>query len=82
MARLLFVTPAFQMFGIITFDILPAASSVFMILLFVGYIFASVGMSLYGGCKFSILAYLCSFFLSSYIRLVSILTFLLLLSVS
>jgi len=48
-ARLLFSSPAFQMFGIISFDILPAARSVFMILLFLGYIFASVGMFLYGG---------------------------------
>ena len=55
LGRLFFVSQApFQMFGTITLDILPAATSVFMILLFIGYFYAWVGMSLYGGCKCSL----------------------------
>ena len=40
------------MFGTISVDIIPAASSVFMILLFIEYLFASMGMFLYGGRTF------------------------------
>ena len=53
LGRLLIAFNSFQMFGMITVDIIPAASSVFMILLFILYFFASVGVLLYGGCKFS-----------------------------
>ncbi|MGK3745810.1 MAG: hypothetical protein ACI8RD_008179 [Bacillariaceae sp.] len=63
LGRLLFAIKAFQMFGTITVDIIPAASSVFMILFFVEYFFASMGVFLYGGCKFSVLIALYSSFL-------------------
>jgi len=49
LGRLLFVIKPFQMFGTISVDIVPAAGNVFMILLFIEYVFASVGMFLYGG---------------------------------
>ncbi|VEU38175.1 unnamed protein product [Pseudo-nitzschia multistriata] len=58
LGRLFFVSQApFQMFGTITLDILPAATSVFMILLFIGYFYAWVGMSLYGGSYFFLFAF-------------------------
>lgn len=47
--RLLFALKAFQMFGAISIDILPAARSVFLILLFVMYFSSSLGVFLYGG---------------------------------
>lgn len=37
------------MFGAISVEIIPAAASVFQLLLFIGYFFASTGMLLYGG---------------------------------
>mmetsp|Transcript_36993 Transcript_36993/g.41654 ORF Transcript_36993/g.41654 Transcript_36993/m.41654 type:complete len:840 (-) Transcript_36993:136-2655(-) len=49
LGRLLFAMKVFRTFGTITFDILPAASNVFMILLFIVYFFASIGVFLYGG---------------------------------
>jgi len=49
LGRLLFAMKTFQMFGTISIDILPAASNVFMILLFIVYFFASIGVFLYGG---------------------------------
>jgi len=49
LGRLLVAIKAFQMFGTISVDIIPAASSVFMILVFILYFFASMGMFLYGG---------------------------------
>ena len=49
LGRLLFTISAFQMFGAISADIIPAASSVFLVLLFIQYFFASLGMVLYGG---------------------------------
>jgi hypothetical protein len=53
LGRLLIAFEAFQMFGTISVDIIPAASSVLVILLFILYFFASMGMLLYGGCTFS-----------------------------
>lgn len=47
--RLLFALKAFEMFGTISIDILPALKGVFAILLFVVYFFASLGVFLYGG---------------------------------
>ena len=52
LGRLLIAFNSFQMFGTISVDIIPAASSVLLILLFILYFFASLGMFLYGGCKF------------------------------
>eukprot|EP00536_Pseudo-nitzschia_multiseries_P001386 jgi/Psemu1/181049/e_gw1.18.17.1 len=49
LARLLITFQAFQMFGTISVDILPAAASVFILLLFISYFFAAIGMLLYGG---------------------------------
>lgn len=51
LGRLLIAFNSFQMFGTISVDIIPAASSVFLVLLFVVHFFASLGMLLYGGCK-------------------------------
>lgn len=50
--RLLFAYKAFEMVGIISIDIIPAASNVVLILLFLMYSFAAVGTLLYGGCEF------------------------------
>ncbi len=47
--RLLFAYKAFEMVGIISVDILPAAANVVLILLFLMYFFAALGTILYGG---------------------------------
>jgi len=49
LGRLLIASKQFERFGTISVDIIPAASSVLMILVFVLYFFASMGMFLYGG---------------------------------
>eukprot|EP00970_Alexandrium_tamarense_P010420 scaffold2107_cov192-Alexandrium_tamarense.AAC.47 len=49
LSRILFAIEAFQMIGAISLDIIPAASSVLMILLFLGYLFSLLGMMLLGG---------------------------------
>ena len=50
LARLLFAIKTFRLFGAITRDIIPAASSIFLVLMFVAYFFASIGTMMYGGC--------------------------------
>ncbi|KAL7551472.1 hypothetical protein ACHAWF_014665 [Thalassiosira exigua] len=49
LGRLLFAVEQFQIFGAISLQIIPAASSVFVVLLFIGYLFAILGMWLFGG---------------------------------
>jgi hypothetical protein len=49
LTRLLFAYKAFEMVGIISVDIIPAASNVILILLFLMYTFAALGTMLYGG---------------------------------
>lgn len=49
LGRLLFRHPNFRSFGLISLEIIPAAASVFTLLLFIGYFFAALGMLLYGG---------------------------------
>ena len=49
LCRLLFALDRFRIFGLISLVIIPAASSVFLVLLFLGYLFASLGMILFGG---------------------------------
>lgn len=49
LGRLLMVVPAFQLLGTITAEILPAAVDVFLLLFFLMYWFAALGMLLYGG---------------------------------
>ena len=49
LGRLLFVIERFRLIGAISVDIIPAATSVFSVLLFVSYFFAWVGMTLFGG---------------------------------
>ncbi|KAL7534858.1 LOW QUALITY PROTEIN: hypothetical protein ACHAXR_006128 [Thalassiosira sp. AJA248-18] len=49
LGRLLFSIPRFRLFGAISVEIIPAATSVFVVLLFISYLFASIGMLLYGG---------------------------------
>mmetsp|Transcript_12926 Transcript_12926/g.30210 ORF Transcript_12926/g.30210 Transcript_12926/m.30210 type:complete len:840 (+) Transcript_12926:141-2660(+) len=49
LARLIFGRQAFEMFGTISVDILPAAANVLSVLLFTSYTFASIGVLLYGG---------------------------------
>jgi len=49
LGRLLFRMKRFRLFGLISLEIIPAATSVFMVLLFIGYFFSSLGMLLYGG---------------------------------
>jgi low affinity Fe/Cu permease len=47
--RLLFAIERFRVFGAIPAEIIPAASSVFVLLCFTAYFFASLGMILFGG---------------------------------
>jgi two pore calcium channel protein, plant len=47
--RLVFAMNQFQLVGIIVVEIFPGAINVFMLLFFVMYIFAALGMTLYGG---------------------------------
>eukprot|EP00584_Thalassiosira_punctigera_P014654 CAMPEP_0172548632 /NCGR_PEP_ID=MMETSP1067-20121228/17872_1 /TAXON_ID=265564 ORGANISM="Thalassiosira punctigera, Strain Tpunct2005C2" /NCGR_SAMPLE_ID=MMETSP1067 /ASSEMBLY_ACC=CAM_ASM_000444 /LENGTH=816 /DNA_ID=CAMNT_0013335873 /DNA_START=47 /DNA_END=2497 /DNA_ORIENTATION=+ len=49
LSRLIFAIDSFRVFGVISLDIIPAASSVFLVLLFIAYSFATVGMLLFGG---------------------------------
>ena len=49
LGRLLFTRENFRIFGFISVAIIPAATSVFIVLLFTGYTFASLGMLLFGG---------------------------------
>ncbi|KAG7339291.1 ion transport protein [Nitzschia inconspicua] len=49
LTRLLFTYKAFEMVGIISVDIIPAASNVILILLFLMYFFSALGSLLYGG---------------------------------
>ena len=49
LGRLLFTIENFRLFGLISVEIVPAATNVFVVLLFIGYLFASTGMLLYGG---------------------------------
>jgi len=49
LARLLVAIESFRLLGTITAEIIPAARSIFLVLLFVAYFFASIGMLLYGG---------------------------------
>ena len=47
--RLLLRIESFRLLYIVTIDIVPAASNIFLVLLFIAYFFASIGMLLYGG---------------------------------
>mmetsp|Transcript_2156 Transcript_2156/g.5063 ORF Transcript_2156/g.5063 Transcript_2156/m.5063 type:complete len:802 (-) Transcript_2156:128-2533(-) len=49
LSRLIFTIEKFQVFGIISLEIIPAATSVFVVLLFLVYSFAAIGMILFGG---------------------------------
>lgn len=49
LVRLLMMVPAFQLLGAITAEILPAALNVLLLLFFLMYWFAGLGMLLYGG---------------------------------
>jgi two pore calcium channel protein, plant len=49
LVRLLMIVPAFQLLGAITAEILPAAIDVMLLLFFLMYWFAALGMLLYGG---------------------------------
>ena len=49
LCRLLFAIDKFRVFGAITLEILPAASSIFMVLLFIGSGFSILGMIFFGG---------------------------------
>jgi two pore calcium channel protein len=49
LVRLLMMVPAFQLLGAITAEILPAALNVLLLLFFLMYWFAALGMLLYGG---------------------------------
>lgn len=49
LGRLLMIVPQFQLLGEITSEILPAAVDVVMLLFFLMYWFAAMGMILYGG---------------------------------
>lgn len=49
LGRLLFSIKQFRLFGYISLEIIPPAASVFMVLLFIGYFFSSLGMLLFGG---------------------------------
>lgn len=49
LSRLLFSIEQFRIFGAISVEIVPAAASVFTVLLFIAYFFASIGMLLFGG---------------------------------
>ena len=49
LGRLLFAVERFRMFGSISLEIIPAATIVFMVRLFISYFFGSLGMLLFGG---------------------------------
>mmetsp|Transcript_4837 Transcript_4837/g.8702 ORF Transcript_4837/g.8702 Transcript_4837/m.8702 type:complete len:291 (-) Transcript_4837:172-1044(-) len=49
LSRLIFAIDKFQVFGMISLEIIPAATSVFVVLLFLAYSFAAIGMLLFGG---------------------------------
>jgi len=49
LSRLLFTIERFRMLGAISMDIIPAATGVFLVLLFITYSFALAGMALFGG---------------------------------
>lgn len=49
LGRLLMIFPAFQQLGSITAEILPAAMDIILLLFFLMYWFAALGMLLYGG---------------------------------
>ena len=49
LTRLLFAYKAFELIGIISFDIIPAAVYVILMLLFLMYAFSTLGVILYGG---------------------------------
>ena len=49
LVRLLMIVPAFQLLGAIIAEILPAAQNVILLLFFLMYWFAALGMILYGG---------------------------------
>ena len=49
LCRLLFAIDSFRVFGSITLEIIPAASSIFMVLLFIGSGFSILGMIFFGG---------------------------------
>lgn len=49
LGRVLLTIEHFRIFGAISIEIIPAAQSVFILLLFIGYFFASLGMLMYGG---------------------------------
>ena len=49
LGRLLLAIEGFRMIGAISVDIIPAATSVFSVLLFISYFFSLVGMMLFGG---------------------------------
>jgi two pore calcium channel protein len=49
LARVLFSIEGFRMIGAISLDIVPAATSVFTVLLFISYFFSWTGMMMFGG---------------------------------
>lgn len=49
LGRLLMAIPAFQLFGTISVEILPAAVDVILVLFFLMYFFSAMGVILYGG---------------------------------
>jgi two pore calcium channel protein len=49
LGRLLLAIEAFRVIGQISIDIIPAATSVFSVLLFISYFFSWLGMMLFGG---------------------------------
>lgn len=49
LGRVLFTIDAFRMIGAISLDIIPAAASVFTVLLFIAYFFSWLGMMIFGG---------------------------------
>jgi two pore calcium channel protein len=51
LTRLLFAVKAFELVGIVSVDIIPAAGNVILMLLFLMYFFSALGTILYGGSK-------------------------------
>ena len=49
LTRLLFNRERFQLFGHISLAIIPAATSIFIVLLFLFYMFSSLGVLIFGG---------------------------------
>eukprot|EP00804_Cyclotella_cryptica_P018435 CCRYP_004287-RA/>CCRYP_004287-RA protein AED:0.30 eAED:0.30 QI:121/1/1/1/1/1/5/1507/811 len=49
LGRVMFTIDAFRMIGAISLDIIPAAASVFTVLLFIAYFFSWLGMMMFGG---------------------------------